>query len=87
MGKVPGKYVSTEDTANDVSQMRHIIHIGQGAGDQNVLFSFYGKTVKWKEMKQKRVISVKRQRRLKTNWKKKNAEKNGTTIALLIKVQ
>ena len=44
--KVPGKYVSTKNTANDVSQMRHIIHIGQGTGDQNVLFSFYGKTVK-----------------------------------------
>lgn len=47
--KVPGKYVSAKDTTNDVPQMRHIIHIGQGAGDQNVLFTFYGKTVKESE--------------------------------------
>ena len=40
--KIPGKYVSTEDTANDVPQMRHIVYIGQGACDQNVLFAFYG---------------------------------------------
>ena len=39
---VPGKHVSTKDTANDVPQMRHIIHIGQGARDKDILFSFNG---------------------------------------------
>ena len=43
---VPGKHVSTKDTANDVPQMRHIIHIGQGARDKDILFSFNGQTVK-----------------------------------------
>ena len=39
---VPGKHVSTKDTANDVPQMRHIIHIGQGTRDKDILFSFDG---------------------------------------------
>ena len=44
--KVPGKYVSTKDTPNDIPQMRHIIYVGQGTGDQNVSFSFDGKTAR-----------------------------------------
>ena len=43
---VPGKHVSTKDTANDVPQMRYIIHIGQGTRDKDILFSFNGQTVK-----------------------------------------
>ena len=42
MARVPGKHVSTKDTANDVPQMRHIIHIGQGTRDKDILFSFNG---------------------------------------------
>ena len=61
--KVPGKYVGTKDTANDVPQMRHIIHIGQGAGDQNVLFTFYGKTVKESKKNVKSNESVHRLRK------------------------
>lgn len=42
---LPGKNISTEHTSDNVPQMRYIINIGQGAGDQNVPLPFQWKTV------------------------------------------
>ena len=81
--------------------MRHIIHIGQGAGDQNVLVSFYGKTVKSNKMNDFKLgiqlklfigskIYMKKSIKLfsKTMFLLKfNAEKIEKIIALLIQIQ
>ena len=42
---LPGKNITTEHTSDNVPQMRYIINIGQGAGDQNVPLPFQWKTV------------------------------------------
>lgn len=33
----PGKDVGGQDTADDVAQVRYVVDVGQGRGDQNVL--------------------------------------------------
>ena len=39
-----GKYVSTQSTADDVSQMRHIVDIRQSGCDKNVLLALFRNT-------------------------------------------
>lgn len=38
----PGKGVSTEDAANDVAEVGHVVHIGQSAGDQDIPHALHG---------------------------------------------
>jgi len=38
------EYVSAETASNNISQMRHIVDVGQCRGDQYVFAVFFGKT-------------------------------------------
>ena len=33
---IPGKYICTEDAAYDVAQVRDVVDVGQGTGDEDV---------------------------------------------------
>jgi len=39
---VPGIDVCGENTADNIAKMRHIVHIGEGGGDENIPHAGYG---------------------------------------------
>ena len=55
---LPGKYISTQHTANNVPQMWYIVYIWQGTGNKNVLLSLYGKTAKTNNKKTMREVNA-----------------------------
>jgi hypothetical protein len=43
---VSSKHVSRENTSNDVTQMRHVVHVRKSRCDQHISLAFYRKTEK-----------------------------------------
>lgn len=40
---IASEHIGGEDTADHVSKMRHIVYVGQGAGDEDIALPRHGK--------------------------------------------